>query len=1187
MGSTRRHKAARKSPEDWKFHRKTIERLFLEERIKLDAVVERMSKQYQFHAKYDVVHIQFCHHLLTATSKPQYERQLKEWGIRINLKASEWQDLFQILSSLPNSGQYHEVRLTGQIIDADRLAREKLRRGVKDGVNISRSCPELPKGVTIQSPLDVRLSPGVSDTTPPTPEWTALVTKTYSVPLLPSSPMNMPALSNMEWQHQHFSLGIFEPHAWTRAIDWSLLASLSQRNAGIAKLLDPNSISLSSVVHSFFQSNGQLIVRDPDFLIPFCILSSLLNGTEPSGNITNSQLHGVLRALPISIVLKLFENLESPYSDILRQRVFASALDAGDAKIVDAMLSLGLDPCEKIWFDSDISNSADFPLERALHHRQFSVCKAIVTHRCKPRSPSDYNPVQDQVLRELIDAHYRLTDRYDPMTSSEWEEFADLIEIPLSKGASPTNECFFVAFYDQSLAPALIELDSKGVNGWIERGLLASRWLETRHSSSATKAAELQQVHWILTYILRQQKEYIATGNPMIVAELVRTLKTAVEQRDPRAIFIIVDACSDMFVELGWHSPDDPLVDILKPCLEQNWAVAQALIEEHDSHGRPLGPDRDQAIGENRFKKLQESSYAELTKDLIADGNTGFFPAAEQYVNDADLRYYFHTRDDRADQQLFKMAVERNQYELIVTIYRGLALEYPRRLENSWPLAHILRMGNTAAMSAVLRDSEAMATALISTEASPPNYSLLEDLLYRVQGSPLPPLSKSSNAHQQVLLRCISYHAIHTSNYSLLHWLVNNAFDMDEFGIFLGREVYRVFFENMQKIAAHSGLMSNKGCDFPVQIFPSLLSIAAMQNNVPMVRSLVELGADGRDSMALARAVQAGADTATIDALLQAADLDNRARKVRHYGSAALREAIRRKDHDLLRFLAKHVDVNGIELLPNEIFDPRSVEPLSPLGEAILVQDDIAIRTLLEESCDTQALVCYSGSPEEHNRGTYLHRLSPLLAAIDLQNLPIVQMLVNHGASVAPGPTQGLLRSPLQRAAEIGCFEIVKYLLSRGAPVDDPPFYSGGTPLQLAALSGHDEIAELLIENHADPNYPPAAGDGRSAFEAAAEWGRANMMTLLIKRGVHLDRKFEDDSRSQYDRALHFAEHNGHPASKRFVQRLYEDVGTARFKLTLTNSWDSTHRENLLEEFPMETESLSWIPDGRPLFFNP
>lgn len=109
--------------------------------------------------------------------------------------------------------------------------------------------------------------------------------------------------------------------------------------------------------------------------------------------------------------------------------------------------------------------------------------------------------------------------------------------------------------------------------------------------------------------------------------------------------------------------------------------------------------------------------------------------------------------------------------------------------------------------------------------------------------------------------------------------------------------------------------------------------------------------------------------------------------------------------------------------------------------------------------------------------------------------------------------------------------------MEKGAEVDGPPAYSGGTALQLAAIEGYVGIATLLLEKGADPNFRPAYEDGRTAFEGAAEWGRVDMMLLLMKWGADL----RADSNRQYDRALNFAEGNGQMASKRFVERLYTE----------------------------------------------
>lgn len=117
-----------------------------------------------------------------------------------------------------------------------------------------------------------------------------------------------------------------------------------------------------------------------------------------------------------------------------------------------------------------------------------------------------------------------------------------------------------------------------------------------------------------------------------------------------------------------------------------------------------------------------------------------------------------------------------------------------------------------------------------------------------------------------------------------------------------------------------------------------------------------------------------------------------------------------------------------------------------------------------EEQCNPNTLVTKEGVESLNISGSILIRLSPLLAAIDLSDLHIIKLLVENGADATHAPRYGLLRLPLQRAAEIGNFEVVEYLISQGVLADENQFYSGGTALQLAALSGHVGIATYLLD---------------------------------------------------------------------------------------------------------------------------
>lgn len=234
------------------------------------------------------------------------------------------------------------------------------------------------------------------------------------------------------------------------------------------------------------------------------------------------------------------------------------------------------------------------------------------------------------------------------------------------------------------------------------------------------------------------------------------------------------------------------------------------------------------------------------------------------------------------------------------------------------------------------------------------------------------------------------------------------------------------------------------------------------------------------------------------------------------------------------------MNIDAIEPSNKELHDKNT--PLSSLGEAIILGDVAIVEYLLKRGANPNAYVSFDGLKMLERIKSHIQRVTPLLAAIDTQSLPIVKLLLEHGAEVDYKRNMGVFRTPLQRAAEMGYFDIVQYLIEQGAAIDTVSIHPGGTALQLAALNGFCGIATFLLEQGADPNHPPAKSNGRTAFEAAAEWGHIDTMSLLVQYGVILDLPFGNPPQSQYERAWWFAEKNGFMASKRFAEHLYRQV---------------------------------------------
>lgn len=227
--------------------------------------------------------------------------------------------------------------------------------------------------------------------------------------------------------------------------------------------------------------------------------------------------------------------------------------------------------------------------------------------------------------------------------------------------------------------------------------------------------------------------------------------------------------------------------------------------------------------------------------------------------------------------------------------------------------------------------------------------------------------------------------------------------------------------------------------------------------------------------------------------------------------------------------LTKSIDCGAFEvaeyLIKRKIgIDPGECSMTTPLAQAIKVEGGARlhlVRMLLECGIHPNAIVAESMLPNIRA----LSRKTALLTAIPTKHIPLLQLLINYGASVNFPTGKGIQRTPLQEAAEIGSFEIVQFLLGRGASVNGKPARRcGGTALQLAAIHGHAGIVGLLLQEGADVNAPGALIEGRTALEGAAEHGRLDTVKLLLDAGASID----CDGGKQYRRAMTFAKQNSH-----------------------------------------------------------
>ncbi|MCL2335302.1 MAG: ankyrin repeat domain-containing protein, partial [Endomicrobia bacterium] len=89
----------------------------------------------------------------------------------------------------------------------------------------------------------------------------------------------------------------------------------------------------------------------------------------------------------------------------------------------------------------------------------------------------------------------------------------------------------------------------------------------------------------------------------------------------------------------------------------------------------------------------------------------------------------------------------------------------------------------------------------------------------------------------------------------------------------------------------------------------------------------------------------------------------------------------------------------------------------------------------------------------------------------------------------------------LMAAASSGNFELVKFLVSKGANVKAKD-ESGETPLHYAAWKGNFEMTKFLVDSGADVNTIYAANGGLTPLSCAAESGNMEVIKYLVEHGA-------------------------------------------------------------------------------------
>ena len=156
-------------------------------------------------------------------------------------------------------------------------------------------------------------------------------------------------------------------------------------------------------------------------------------------------------------------------------------------------------------------------------------------------------------------------------------------------------------------------------------------------------------------------------------------------------------------------------------------------------------------------------------------------------------------------------------------------------------------------------------------------------------------------------------------------------------------------------------------------------------------------------------------------------------------------------------------------------------------------------------------IACYYASNlqamEPHQQQGPRTPIDKLLTAIGRKDLNAVKEAVEKDKAPLSyaGKTTFAFGPPLADAVQEGNMSIVKYLLSRGAPVNEPNRW-GQRPLSIAISQDREDIVQALLEAGANPNLA-SSGVPRdlTPLEYAKQYNRPNqqiIVQMLQKHGA-------------------------------------------------------------------------------------
>ncbi|OAQ59215.1 F-box domain and ankyrin repeat protein [Pochonia chlamydosporia 170] len=178
--------------------------------------------------------------------------------------------------------------------------------------------------------------------------------------------------------------------------------------------------------------------------------------------------------------------------------------------------------------------------------------------------------------------------------------------------------------------------------------------------------------------------------------------------------------------------------------------------------------------------------------------------------------------------------------------------------------------------------------------------------------------------------------------------------------------------------------------------------------------------------------------------------------------------------------LGGYIDIVRLLLLPEYRLSPSKMEYLAAIVAAARVSVDL-IQMLVQAGERSFLDICGLGQ-------------EMIWEAIRYDRKDVVQMLLDTGAADVNQLAESYhsrITCSLQYAASLGNIGMIRFLLERGANIHLPEFAGGHSPVEGAAISGHEEAVEILLEHGANPD---------EALRGAARGGEPRVVKWLLDR---------------------------------------------------------------------------------------